>query len=38
VLSRTEIGNAKQTLPGSLANKDRVTRTEFMAICSKNAS
>jgi hypothetical protein len=38
VLSRTEIGNAKQTLPASLANKDRVTRTEFMAICSKNAS
>jgi Ca2+-binding EF-hand superfamily protein len=38
VLSRTEIGNAKQTLPASLANKERVTRTEFMAICSKNAS
>ena len=38
VLDRTEIGNAKETLPSSLANKDRVTRTEFMAVCSKNAS
>jgi hypothetical protein len=36
VLTRTEIGNPKQTLPASLANKDRVTRTEFMAVCSKN--
>jgi hypothetical protein len=35
VLDRTEIGNAKQTLPASLSNKDRVTRTEFMAVCSK---
>jgi hypothetical protein len=38
VLSRTEIGNAQQTLPASLANKDRVTRVQFMAVCSKNAS
>ena len=38
VLSRTEIGNAKQTLPASLANKDRITREEFMAVCSKGAS
>lgn len=38
VLDRTEIGNSKQTLPASLSNKDRVTRTEFMAVCSKNAS
>jgi hypothetical protein len=38
VLDRTEIGNAKQGLPASLANKDRVPRTEFMAVCSKRAS
>jgi hypothetical protein len=38
VLDRTEIGNAKSTLPASLTNKDRVTRTEFMTVCSKNAS
>ena len=38
VLDRMEIGNAKQGLPASLANKDRVTRTEFMAVCSKHAS
>ena len=38
VLSRTEIGNAKQTLPASLANKDRITRKEFLAVCSMGAS
>jgi Ca2+-binding EF-hand superfamily protein len=38
MLSRTEIGNAQQTLPASLANKDRVTRSEFMTVCSKSAS
>jgi hypothetical protein len=38
VLSRTEIGNAQQALPSSLANKDRVTRKQFMAVCSKGAS
>ena len=38
VLSRTEIGNAKSSLPSSLANKDRVTRKEFMAVCSKRAA
>jgi hypothetical protein len=38
VLSRSEIGNAKQSLPASLANKDRVTRAEFMAVCANNAS
>ena len=38
VLSRTEIGNAKQTLPSSLANQDRITRKQFMAVCSKGAS
>jgi hypothetical protein len=38
VLSSAEIGNAKQTLPSSLANKDRVTRKQFMAVCSKGAS
>jgi hypothetical protein len=38
VLNRTEIGNAQQTLPSSLANKDSVTRKEFMAACSKGAS
>jgi Ca2+-binding EF-hand superfamily protein len=37
VLSRTEIGNAQQALPSSLANKERVTRKEFMAVCSKGA-
>lgn len=38
VLSRTEIGNAKQLLPASLAKKDRVTRAEFMTACAKHAS
>jgi hypothetical protein len=38
VLSSTEIGNAKQTLPASLANKKRVTRKEFMSVCAKTAS
>jgi hypothetical protein len=38
VLDRTEIGSAKQSLPASLTSKDRVTRSEFMAVCSKNAS
>ena len=38
VLSSTEIGNAKQTLPASLANKNRITRKEFMSVCAKNAS
>jgi hypothetical protein len=37
-LSRDEIGSAKQTLPSSLTKKDRVTRQEFMAACSKNGS
>lgn len=37
-LSRTEIGNAKQSMPSSLANKDRVTREEFMAACTRSAS
>ena len=35
VLTRVEIGNAKQVLPASLANKDRITRQEFMATCAK---
>ena len=38
VLDRTELGNAKQTLPSSLANKGRVTRQQFMVVCAKNAS
>ena len=38
VLSSTEIGNAKQTLPASLTAKKRVTRKEFMSVCEKNAS
>jgi hypothetical protein len=38
VLSRTEIGNAKQTLPASVADKNQVTRAEFMTLCSKSAS
>ena len=38
VLSRSEIGNAKQNLPASLANRDRVTRSDFMAVCAKKAS
>jgi hypothetical protein len=38
VLSRTEIGNAKQKLPTSLANRDRVARKDFMAVCGKSAS
>jgi EF hand len=38
VLSASEIGNFKQNLPASVANKDKVTRTEFMAVCGKKAS
>jgi hypothetical protein len=38
VLSRTELGNAKQALPAALANKSRLTRKEFMDACSKNAT
>jgi Ca2+-binding EF-hand superfamily protein len=38
VLSASEIGSFKQSLPASLANKDKVTRAEFMAVCGKKAS
>ena len=38
LLSSTEIGNAKQNLPASIVNKDRVSRADFMAICGKRAS
>jgi len=38
VLSASEIGSFKQKLPASLANKDKVTRAEFMAVCGKKAS
>jgi hypothetical protein len=38
VLSSSEMGNAKQTVPAAVANKDRLTQTEFMAACSKGAS
>jgi hypothetical protein len=37
-LSSSEIGNARQQLPASMAMKDRVTRGEFMAVCGKKAS
>ena len=35
VLSRAEIGNVTFAFPPSLANKDRVTRGEFLAACAK---
>ena len=38
LLSSTEIGNAKRSLPTSIANKDRVSKADFMAICGKRAS
>ena len=38
LLSSSEIGNAKKNLPSSIANKDRVSRADFMAICGKRAS
>ena len=38
VLSSTEIGNAKKTLPTSIAKKNRVSRADFMGICGKRAS
>jgi len=38
VLSASEIGSFKQNLPASLANKDKLTRAEFMAVCGKKAS
>ena len=37
-ISSSEIGNARQQLPASMATKDRVTRGEFMAVCGKKAS
>ena len=38
VLSSTEIGNAKGKLPASLEGKDKVSRTDFLAVCGKRAS
>jgi hypothetical protein len=38
VLRASEIGSFKENLPASLANKDKVTRAEFMAVCGKKAS
>jgi hypothetical protein len=38
VLTTDEIGTFKQTLPTSLANKERVSRADFMAVCGKKAS
>ena len=38
VLRASEIGSCKQDLPASIANKDKVTRAEFMAACGKKAS
>ena len=38
VLNRSEIGNAKSSLPASLASKDRVTRSQFISVCSKGAA
>ena len=38
VLTASEIGSFKQSLPASLANKDKVTRVEFMAVCGKKAA
>jgi hypothetical protein len=38
VLRASEIGSFKQNLPASFANKDKVTRAEFMAVCGKKAS
>ena len=38
VLTASEIGSFKQSLPASLANKDKVTRAEFMAVCGKKAA
>jgi hypothetical protein len=36
-LSRSEMGNAKQTMPGSLNNKSRVSRKQYLSACSKVA-
>jgi len=38
VLTRSEIGNARSSLPPSLANKSRITRKEFMAACASHSS
>ena len=38
VLTTAEIGTFKQTLPTSVANKERVSRADFMAVCGKKAS
>jgi hypothetical protein len=37
-LSASEIGNAQSSVPSSLAGKERVTRAEFMAACTKGRS
>ena len=38
VLTAAEIGTFKQSLPTSVANKERVSRADFMAVCGKKAS
>jgi hypothetical protein len=38
VLRVSKIGSFKENLPASLANKDKVTRAEFMAVCGKKVS
>jgi len=38
MLSKNEVGNFKQSLPTSLADKNEMTRVEFIAVCGKRAS
>jgi hypothetical protein len=35
VLRASKIGSFKENLSASLANKDKVARAEFMAVCAK---
>ena len=36
MLKGAEKGNAKQTMPASLANKERMARQESMSVCAKS--
>ena len=37
VIDRSEMGSARDTIPASLNNKNRITKKEYMSACSKVA-
>ncbi len=36
VLSRSEIGDAKSKLPSGISEREYITRTDFMAVCTNS--